>query len=134
VIETLTTNASKVALARCIHKRGPHCRSHDFHSGTVCHPVEFSTELVVVIANDSPTTAGKGRVDSCSKRFVLATKRVNPVRMRRPSGDDTARWFCSKSGNRSSLAEIGKFNDHAAEESNSQHSLRSQLEYLRLSL
>ena len=86
VIEALTTNAAKIALARCIHKRSPHCRSHDFHSS-----------------------------------FVLATRRVSRARMRRPSIDNTARCFCSKSRNRSSLAEIRKFNDHVAEESNSQY-------------
>ncbi len=52
VIQTLSTNASKITLARGIHQRSSHCCSHDFHSGTLCHSVEFSTELVVVIAND----------------------------------------------------------------------------------
>ena len=35
VIEVLTTNAAKIALARCIHKRSPHCRSHHLHSGNL---------------------------------------------------------------------------------------------------
>jgi len=34
VIETLTTNASKVALALCIHQRSQNCGSHHFHSGS----------------------------------------------------------------------------------------------------
>ena len=70
----------------------------------------------------SPTTTGNGRIASCSKLFVLTAKRLSPVRIR-ASVDNTAGWFCSKSGNRSSLAEIRKFNDHVAEESNSQHRL-----------
>ncbi len=78
----------------------------------------------LVNSRNSPTTAGKGRIDSCSKRFDLASKRVSLVRMRRPSVDNTAGWFCSKSGNRSSLAEIRKLNDHAAEETSSQHRQR----------
>ncbi len=61
VIETLSTNASKIALARGIHQRSPHCRSHDFHSGTLRHSVEFSTELVVVIANDHIGTLAERR-------------------------------------------------------------------------
>ena len=68
---------------------------------------------------NSPTTAGKGWLDSCSELFVLTTKRVSPVRMRRPSVGNTASCFCSKSGNRSSLAQMGKFDDHAAEETSS---------------
>jgi len=61
VIETLTTNASKVALARCIHKRSPHCRSHDFHSGALRHSVEFSTKLAVTISNDHIRTLAERR-------------------------------------------------------------------------
>ena len=83
-------------------------RCSGYFAGPRCH------------AANSPTTAGKGRIASCSKRFVLTTKRVSPVRMRRPSVDNTASWFCSKSGNRSSPEQMGKFNDHAAEETSSQ--------------
>src|SRR5664280_1487127 len=61
VIETLTTNASKIALARCIHQRSPHCRSHDFHSGALRHSVEFSTELAVAISNDRVGTLTERR-------------------------------------------------------------------------
>ena len=61
VIEALTTNAAKIALARCIHKRSPHCRSHDFHSSTLRHLVEFSAELAVVIANDHIGTLAERR-------------------------------------------------------------------------
>jgi hypothetical protein len=51
-----------------------------------------------------------------ANRFVT-TKPVSPVRMRRPSVDNSAGWFCSKSGNRSSLAQMGKFNDHLKRDS-----------------
>ena len=61
VFEALTTNAAKIALARCIHKRSPHCRSHDFHSSTLRHLVEFSAELAVVIANDHIGTLAERR-------------------------------------------------------------------------
>lgn len=53
----------------------------------------------LVKSRNSPTPADKGRLDSCSKRFVLTTKRVSPVRMRSPSVGNTTSWFCSKSGN-----------------------------------
>ena len=52
VIQTLSPYAPKKAFAPGIHERRLDCHSHDFHSGTLCHSVEFSTELVVVIAND----------------------------------------------------------------------------------
>ena len=61
VIEALTTNAAKIALARGIHKRSPHCRSHDFHSSTLRHLVEFSAELAVVIANHHIGTLAERR-------------------------------------------------------------------------
>ena len=61
VIETLSTNASRITLARGIHQRSPHYRSQYFHSGTLRHSVEFSTELVVVIANDHIETRAERR-------------------------------------------------------------------------
>lgn len=47
----------------------------------------MSCSRVLVKSRNSPTTAGKGRLDSCSKSFVLTTKQVSPVRMRRPGVD-----------------------------------------------
>jgi len=46
---------------------------------------------------------------------------VTCARIRKPKLETTTSNFCSKSGNRSSLAKHDKFNDHAAEESSSQH-------------
>ena len=56
VIEARTTNADKMALARCIHKRSPYRRSYDFHSSTFRHSAEFSAALVIVITNDHTGT------------------------------------------------------------------------------
>ena len=52
-------------------------RCSGYFAGPRCH------------AANSPTTAGKGRIASCSKRFVLTTKRVSPARMRRPNLTNT---------------------------------------------
>ena len=52
VAQTLTPCAPKKAFVPGIPELRHDCRSHDFHSGTLRHSVEFSTEHVVVIAND----------------------------------------------------------------------------------
>ena len=52
VIQTLSPYAPKKAFAPGNHERRLDYRSHDFHSSTLRRSVEFSTELVVVIAND----------------------------------------------------------------------------------
>jgi len=70
VIQTLSPYAPKNAFAPGIHKRSPHCGSHDFHSDTFRHSVEFSAELIVVIANDHFET--------------LAERRNIPKLLRRP--------------------------------------------------
>ena len=61
VSQTLRPYAPKIALAPGVHKRSPHCRSHDFHSGTLRHSVEFSAELAVVIANEHIGTLAERR-------------------------------------------------------------------------
>jgi len=61
VIQTLAPYAPKKAFAPGIHERRFDCRSHDFHSGTLRHSVEFSAELVIVIANDHIGTLAERR-------------------------------------------------------------------------
>ena len=81
-----------------------------------------------------PASTGKGRIVSCSKRFALPNKRANPARTRWQSVYNTTRRSCSESGNRSSLAQQEKFNDHGAEHANSQHrGFASRRRRLRLS-
>src|SRR5664280_2366792 len=70
-----------------------------------------------------PATNGRGRTDSYSKLLALTTTRVTCARIRRPKLETTTSHFCSKSGNRSSLAKHEKFSDHAAEEGSSQHTM-----------
>ncbi len=61
VIQTLSPCAPKKAFACGVHEWRLDCRSHDFHSGALRHAVEFSTELIVVIANDHIGTLAERR-------------------------------------------------------------------------
>jgi len=51
----------------------------------------------LVKSRNNPTTAGKGRIASCNKHFVLPTKRVSLVRIRMrmqmPNVNNTAGCF-----------------------------------------
>ena len=57
----LTAVAAAIYYAFAGRAQIAHCRSHDFHSGTFRHSVEFSAELVVVIAKDHVGTLAEWR-------------------------------------------------------------------------
>jgi hypothetical protein len=76
VIQAFAPYASKKALAPGIHERRLHCRSHDVHSSTLRHSVEFSAELAVVIANDHIGTLTE-RCDILRAASASPRERIN---------------------------------------------------------